>query len=676
MWIFVSMNANITERRKDTLVNMCDESKKKSLCRYTLLLMKMHNIKNLFFGRCTSLIDKTRKSYRSFWQKIFAEYTARTAFERPLMSRVAYALRVLHTERGRFEQQHAWQIKKMETEFQSLVKDDYNPEKLDPSPVQDEYAPVIFSQETVSHIVSIDMMSGKTENILRARAARKGVLTSCNLLKSNHLGVVLTFAVYKTNLPLNAAPQERIETTVGYLGASFDVPSLVERLLQQLASKQTIIVNLYDTTNVSAPIRMYGPDTAASGEMHISYVDFGDPTRKHEMHCRFKHKPPLPWSAITMLVGVAVIVLLVGHIFHAALNRIEEVEDDYCQMRELKVQAESADVAKYQFLATVSHEIRTRMNGVLGFLQMLMDTDLDATQQDFAMTAQSSGKALIALINEVLDQAKIESGRLELEAVPFDLRDVLDNVLSLFSDKSQAKGIEMAVYVSERVPEILIGDPGRLRQIITNLVGNSVKVNCSSNFLIIQLKLDLVVWYSYGEIETLHLVPYWKCAIPVIFSRIIGTISLVSSASHACFQEYKYILDTLIVDLVFKFSWVVALFSFIMMKKIILLQTWYFSCLSCACYPSFSLLKFSMGRLDVVIICLKLSNKKNLALLVMLVFFFRSVEESVLTWKNGAAMPLGSLPNMFLVVTSQSPTEVHELKSAGYVDSTRHQHMN
>lgn len=74
---------------------------------------------------------------------------------------------------------------------------------------------------------------------------------------------------------------------------------------------------------------------------------------------------------------------------------------------------------------------------------MLMDTDLDSTQQDFALTAQSSGKALIALINEVLDQAKIESGRLELEAVPFDLHDVLDNVLSLFSDKSQAKGIEV-----------------------------------------------------------------------------------------------------------------------------------------------------------------------------------------------------------------------------------------
>ncbi|CAL9088620.1 unnamed protein product [Musa acuminata var. zebrina] len=472
IWIFVSMNADITERRKETLVNMCDERARMLQDQFNVSMNHVHSlailVSTFHHGKQPSAID----------QKIFAEYTARTSFERPLMSGVAYALRVLHSEREEFEKQHGWKIKKMETEYQSLVKDDYNPEKLDPSPVQDEYAPVIFSQETVSHIVSIDMMSGKEdrENILRARATGKGVLTSpFHLLKSNHLGVVLTFAVYNTNLPPNATAEERIKATVGYLGASFDVPSLVEKLLHQLASKQTVVVNLYDTTNVSAPIRMYGPDVAGAREIHISYVDFGDPTRKHEMHCRFKHKPPLPWSAITMSIGVAVIVLLIGHIFHAALNRIEEVEDDYRQMRELKGQAEAADIAKSQFLATVSHEIRTPMNGVLGMLQMLMDTDLDATQQDFAMTAQSSGKALITLINEVLDQAKIESGRLELEAVPFDLRDVLDNVLSLFSDKSQAKGIEMAVYVSEQVPEILIGDPGRFRQIITNLVGNSVK---------------------------------------------------------------------------------------------------------------------------------------------------------------------------------------------------------
>ncbi|KAK6117812.1 hypothetical protein DH2020_048439 [Rehmannia glutinosa] len=364
-------------------------------------------------------------------QKTFEDYTERTAFERPLTSGVAYALRVRHSEREHIEKQYGWTIKKMDIDDQTLAQE-CNPENFSTSPVQDEYAPVIFSQKTVSHIVSIDMMSGKEdrENILRARASGKGVLTSpFKLLKSNHLGVVLTFAVYNTNLPPDAMPDERINATVGYLGASYDVPSLVEKLLHQLASKQTIIVNVYDTTSEVSPIKM------------------------------FKQKPPPPLQAISAFVGVLVITLLLGHIFHAAIKQIAKVEHDYREMMELKHRAEAADVAKSQFLATVSHEIRTPMNGVLGnfrltlnflqvvmevgcMLEMLMDTNLDACQLDYAQTAHDSGKDLISLINKVLDQAKIESGRLELEAVPFDPRAVLDKVLSIFSGKSHEKGIE------------------------------------------------------------------------------------------------------------------------------------------------------------------------------------------------------------------------------------------
>lgn len=99
-------------------------------------------------------------------QKTFEEYTARTAFERPLTSGVAYALKILHSEREQFEREHGLKIKKMEREDQSTVQDDFDPDKLDPSPVQAEYAPVIFSQDTVSHIVSVDMMSGKVSDLL------------------------------------------------------------------------------------------------------------------------------------------------------------------------------------------------------------------------------------------------------------------------------------------------------------------------------------------------------------------------------------------------------------------------------------------------------------------------------------------------------------------------------
>lgn len=198
------------------------------------------------------------------------------------------------------------------------------------------------------------------------------------LLKSNHLGVILTFAVYNTNLPHDATEEERIQATIGYLGASYDMPSLVEKLLQQLASKQTISVNVYDTTNASSVIKMYGSEVGDMSEEHISSLDFGDPFRKHEMHCRFcfvqslslslslydddhslisfvffflnrfTQKPPIPWLAILPPGFALVITFLLGHIFNGAINRIATVEEDYQKMMELKARAEAADVAKSQ----------------------------------------------------------------------------------------------------------------------------------------------------------------------------------------------------------------------------------------------------------------------------------------------------------------------------------------
>ncbi|PNY07808.1 histidine kinase 2-like protein [Trifolium pratense] len=467
------------------LATMCDERARMLQDQFNVSMNHVHAlailVSTFHHGKHPSAVD----------QNIFGKYTESSAFERPLTSGVAYALKVLHSDRVHFEKQHGWTIKNMEAENEALVQDCI-PENLDPAPIQDEYAPVIFAQETVSHIVSIDMMSGKEdrENILRARASGKGVLTSpFKLLKSNHLGVVLTFAVYNSELPPDATPDQRIEATAGYLGASYDVPSLVDKLLHQLASKQTIVVNVYDTTNASAPITMYGTDVIDTGLLHISGLDFGDPLRKHEMHCRFKHRPRLPWTPIYVSVGVFAITFLLGHIFHAAINQIAKVEDDYRQMRELLVRAEAADVAKSQFLATVSHEIRTPMNGVLGMLQMLMDTDLDDSQMDFAQTAHTSGKDLISVINEVLYQAKIEAGKLELETVAFHPQAILDEVLSLFSEKANEKGIELAVYASNQVPQVVIGDPKRFRQIIANLVGNSLKFTHDKGHVFVSIHL-------------------------------------------------------------------------------------------------------------------------------------------------------------------------------------------
>ncbi|KAG2603034.1 hypothetical protein PVAP13_5KG741600 [Panicum virgatum] len=457
------MSNQAVDKRRELLASMCDERARMLQDQFNVSMNHLQAlailVSTFHHSKTPSAIDQTT----------FARYAERTAFERPLTSGVAYAVRVTHAEREQFERQQGWSIKKM----YSSKKQAGDAEVREPA---EEYAPVIFAQNAYKHVISFDMLSGNEdrENVLRARESGKGVLTAPFKLLNNRLGVILTYTVYKTELPPNARPQERIQTAIGYLGGIFDIEALVDKLLHQLAGKQSIMVNVYDTTN-ERPISMYGSNDTGSGMYYKSTLNFGDPSRKHEMHCRFIQKPPWPWLAITSSFGTLVIALLIGHIVHATVTRIAKVEDDYQKMTELKKRAEDADVAKSQFLATVSHEIRTPMNGVLGMLQMLMDTDLDTTQQDYVRTAQASGKALVSLINEVLDQAKIESGKLELETVPFDLRTVCDDILSLFCGKAQQKGLELAVYVSDQVPETLIGDPGRIRQIITNLVGNSIK---------------------------------------------------------------------------------------------------------------------------------------------------------------------------------------------------------